>query len=280
MTSARHHIPASIELSPKQVLDKEGAYDGIPKGTSVYLVDVGTETDDRFASAATRLKSAGLNPVPHFAARRLQSMSAFESRLKAMAQSAHITQVLAIGGGSDRPNGPFSSTMEMLNTGLFEHYGIKKIGVAGHPEGSPDFSDEIAVAALLEKQAYASRNGLDLYIVTQFGFDAKSFITWAENLPSQGVHLPVHIGVSGPAKMTSLMKYAVISGVGNSLRFLKRNALSVKALASGFDPESVVKPIEDHWKQNPDSPIEHIQVFAFGGSAATSQWLRDRGSWT
>jgi methylenetetrahydrofolate reductase (NADPH) len=279
MTVTASRIPASIELSVSRVLDTPESFVQIPLGSSIYLVDVGKESDERFADAAKSLRVAGYNPVPHFAARRFKSHQAFESRLSALAQAASITQVLAIGGGLSEPAGPFSSTMDMFETGLFQHYGVETIGIAGHPEGSPDFSDTMATEHLKQKQAYAAENGLELYIVTQFGFDAAVFIEWSETLERLGIDLPVHIGVSAPAKIPSLLKFAVLSGVGNSIQFLRRNALSVKALALGFDPEVVVAPIEDHWRNQTSSNIKQIHVYAFGGAKAANEWLFKRGSW-
>lgn len=277
--SSSRNIPASIELSAGRVLDTPESFSLIPKGSDIYLVDVGKESDQRFADAAKVLRDLGYNPIPHFAARRFVSRSAFESRLQSMAQSAAITQVLAIGGGLSEPAGPFTSSMDMFETCLFQHYGIKKIGIAGHPEGSPDFSNEVAIATLRQKQDYATKHGLELYIATQFGFDGRVFLNWAQSLPGNGIDLPIHIGVSGPAKIPSLLKFAVLSGVGNSIQFLKKNALSVKALALGFDPEVVVRAIEQDWRSNPDSTIEQIHVYAFGGPKAASEWLINRGTW-
>ena len=47
-----------------------------------------------------------------------------------------VKQALVIGGSRD-PIGKFDSSYQILETGFFD--GIK-IGIAGHPEGSPDIS--------------------------------------------------------------------------------------------------------------------------------------------
>ncbi|WP_312858642.1 hypothetical protein [Rhizobium sp. G21] len=116
-------------------------------------------------------------------------------------------------------------------------------------------------------------------IVTQFGFDAKKFIAWADGLKAAGVDLPVHLGVAGPAKITTLIKYAAMCGVGNSISFLKKNAMSLTALATSHSPEDVVGPIEKHFLANPDSAIKQIHVFPFGGLKKSAEWLVERGSW-
>ena len=89
----------------------------------------------------------------------------------------------------------------------------------------------------------------------------------------------MHLGVAGPAKITTLIKYAAMCGVGNSISFLKKNALSLTALATSHSPEGVVGPIEQHVLANPASVIKQIHIFPFGGLKKSSEWLVDRGSW-
>jgi methylenetetrahydrofolate reductase (NADPH) len=208
----------------------------------------------------------------------LTTRAALEDRVRRAAEEAGVTDVLVIGGGLDKPAGEFTSAMDVLNTGVFERNGIKAMGVAGHPEGSPDFPEDSAMQALRDKQAFAERTGIDVRIVTQFGFDPVKFIAWADRLRAEGINLPVHLGVAGPAKFPTLIKYAAMCGVGNSIDFLKRNALSLTALAVGHNPEEVVGPIEVS-SRRPASPITQIHVFPFGGLKKSSEWLIKRGSW-
>ena len=280
MTSNRpDRIAASIEVAPRQALESQDLADLFPPGTQVYVTDIGGDSNEKLAGAAKRLRSLGFDPVPHFASRRLTTRAALEERIKMMSGEAGVDNVLVIGGGLERHAGEFSSTMEVLETGFFDKYGIAKIGVAGHPEGSPDFSEEVAINALRLKKDFAERSDAQLRIVTQFGFDAQKFIRWAHGLSQHGIDLPVHLGVAGPAKITTLIKYAAMCGVGNSISFLKKNALSLTALATSHSPETVVGPIEDHVLNSDATPIRQIHVFAFGGLKKTSEWLADRGSW-
>jgi len=220
----------------------------------------------------------GYSPVPHFASRRLTTHSALEDRIARLCESG-VDDVLIIGGGLEKHAGEFDSTMSVLDTGLFDRYGIKKMGIAGHPEGSPDFSEKVAQDALLLKQAYADRTDSELRIVTQFGFNAEQFISWAEGLSASGVNLPVHLGVAGPAKLTTLVKFAAMCGVGNSIQFIKKRASAVSSLLSGFDPDEIVNPIEQHVLKHPESAITQVHVFPFGGVKKSADWLRQRGSW-
>lgn len=272
-------IAASIEVAPKQAIESEDLPSLFPANTSVYITDIGTETTETLVAAARRLRELGYEPVPHFASRRLTTRPALEHRIAMMAGEAGVTDVLVIGGGLERQAGDFSSAMEVLETGYLDRHGITRIGVAGHPEGSPDFTDEVAFHALRLKKAFAERTGARMRLVTQFGFDAEKFITWAEGLRDSGIDLPVHLGVAGPAKITTLIKYAAMCGIGNSVTFLKKNALALTALATTHSPETVVGPIERHVAANPHSAIKQIHVFPFGGLKKSAEWLAERGTW-
>lgn len=272
-------IAASIEVTPKQAVESPDLPGLFPPGSRVYITDIGTDTTDVLVAAARRVHDLGYKPVPHFASRRLTTRAALEDRIRATTQEAGVTDVLVIGGGLARPAGQFSSSMEVLETGFFDKHGVTEIGVAGHPEGNPDFSEADAIAALRLKQAFGERTGAQIRIVTQFGFDAGKFIAWAEGLRGHGIDLPVHLGVAGPAKITTLLKYAAMCGVGNSISFLKRNALSLTALATSHSPEGVVAPIERHVQATPATAIRQIHVFPFGGVKKSAEWLVERGSW-
>lgn len=278
-TTTMTKIGASIEISPKQAVENEDIPGLFPKGTRVYITDVGTDTAETLTKGAKRVADLGYVPVPHFASRRLTTKHALEDRLKMMTQDAGVTDVLVIGGGLEKEAGEFDSTMKVLETGLFDKYGIKHMGVAGHPEGSPDFSDEVALQALEFKQAFHNRSDIDLRIVTQFGFASENFVNWADGLSAKGIDLPVHLGVAGPAKLTTLVKFAAMCGVGNSISFLKKRMGAVFTMASGFDPDEIVNPIESHALKAENSAVKQIHVFPFGGVKKSAEWLKARGSW-
>ncbi len=273
------HVAASIEISPQQAAESPDLPGLFPPGTRVYITDVGTDSAETMTAGARRLADLGYAAVPHFASRRVTSRESLERRIAMLTGDAGVEDVLVIGGGLDSPAGEFASTMEVLETGLFDRHGIRRMGVAGHPEGSPDFSEAAAEDALRLKQAFAERTDIEMRIVTQFGFDARRFLRWAEGLSAAGIDMPVHLGVAGPAKLTTLVKFAAMCGVGASIGFLKKRASAITTLVSGFDPDVIVDPIEAHVLANSGSAVKQIHVFPFGGMKKSAEWLRDRGSW-
>ena len=269
-------IPSSIEVSPKQAVESEDLPGLFPAGTRVYITDVGTDPAETLTAGAKRVADLGYKPVPHFASRRLTTKAALENRIAMMTGEAGVTDVLVIGGGLEKPAGEFASTMEVLETGFFEKYGITHMGVAGHPEGSPDFSNDVAAEALRLKQAFGERSDIEMRIVTQFGFDAAKFINWAEGVKASGVNLPIHLGVAGPAKITTLLKFAAMCGVGNSARFIRKQAMNLTKLLTVNTPDDFVAGLADLHLNKPELGIAGPHLYPFGGFDKLFDWVGTR----
>ncbi|WLF99649.1 methylenetetrahydrofolate reductase (plasmid) [Brucella intermedia] len=267
-------LPASIEILPSQIPTSDQLRTLLSAGTHVYLTDIGTPAvNSEMLVAAQRLRDVGCNPVPHLAARRIRSREALEKCIKEFAELAGVNNVLVVGGGIATPLGPYKSTMDILETGFLDRFGIQDIAVAGHPEGSPDFTEALAIEALRQKQAFAERTGARLRIVTQFCFDPARALAWAASLAKVGVDLPVHIGVAGPAKFATLIRYATLCGVGNSLSMLTRSAGNIMSLATGYSPETFVSQIEKELATLARPTISQMHIFPFGGLENASSWL-------
>nr|WP_246249271.1 methylenetetrahydrofolate reductase [Chelativorans alearense] len=266
-------------MSPRQAVEFADLPGLFPPGVRVYVTDIGKNERFTQVMATRRVRDLGYKPVPHIAVRRIFDPVAFENHVRTMAEEAGVRDVLIVGGGVDKPAGPFAGSIDLLETGMFDKYGISDIAIAGHPEGSPDFSEAEAIDILKLKRDFGERTGARMRIVTQFGFDGRKFAEWAGGLSAHGIDLPVHIGVAGPAKLTTMVKYAAICGVGNSVSFLKKRSGSLATLMGGFSPDEVVEPIEAYARSNPASAIQQLHVFPFGGIKGTAAWLIERGTW-
>jgi len=277
--NAQGRFAASTEVSPRQALDKPEVLASVPKLTRVYLTDLGNVGEDDIVRAARAIHDMGLVPVPHMAARRYPSLEAFERRLHRLVGEAGVREVLAIAGEADTP-GPLASSLALLETGLFDEMGIERIAVAGHPEGAPEIPTDTIRAFLMRKHELAAQSDAHFHIVTQFGFDPQRVNLWLDEIASWGNRFPVHIGIAGPAKMTTLVKYAAFAGVENSLAFLKKRGGAVVSMLAGYDPETMVGPLEARIEVRPHTQLEQIHVFPFGGLKKTSEWLLQRGSWS
>lgn len=275
-------LPASIEVSARQAAESDELPTLLPRGVRVYVPDLGNTPDRLLVRGMRRLSDLGYIGVPHIAARRIATHRQFEDRVKVLTLEGGVRDMLLLGGGLGCAAGPFASTMDMLDTGLLDRCGVKSFGIAGHPEGSPDFSDAVALEALRSKAEFGKRSDADVRIVTQFGFDGARYLHWVEDMHRHGIDLPIHIGVAGPAKVTTLLRYAASCGVGNSITFLRKRATSLAALAGIRSAEEMVQLFERDMAVSPviASAVRQIHVFAFGGIEKAAQWLRQRGSWS
>ncbi|MDG2204357.1 MAG: methylenetetrahydrofolate reductase [Alphaproteobacteria bacterium] len=241
-------------------------------GTTVFITFLpGSDFEDTIAIAA-RLKNEGLNPVPHLAARSIPDAAFLDEGLRRLRGEADIDEVLTIAGAVDQPLGAFSDSMQVLETGLLDKHGIKKVGVAGHPEGSPDMPDEAIAAALTWKNDFANRSGADVYIVTQFCFEAEPIIAWDKAIRAAGNSLPIRIGVPGLATIKTLLNYAKACGIGNSMMFLKKQARNVAKLMNVSAPDKLLVDLANYKETDPDCGLIGCHMYPLGGVKKTAKW--------
>jgi methylenetetrahydrofolate reductase (NADPH) len=259
---------ASVELSSRDPAEIDASADLLAPGTDVYISMPPGQTYHGNVALAVRLRRAGLNPVPHFAARRIASREALDEYLERSAGEAAVNSALVIAGDSDRATGPFESSLALLESGLFQKHGVVHVGVAGHPEGHPKIAPSALESALAAKKSLARRSGLDVRVVTQFCFEAAPVLEWTAKIKSHG--LPVRVGLSGPASLPRLLKFAAMCGIGNSIRALKARPQAITRLLVEAGPEVVVRELARH----PGPPVTGLHFFCFGGLVRTARWLR------
>ena len=242
------------------------------EGTVVYITFLpGSDFNDT-VDVAVRLRKEGFIPVPHFAARSITNEKVLEDNIKRIVGEADVDAVLAIAGALDKPLGSFQDSMQLLNTGLFEKHGIKRIAVAGHPEGSPDMHQDAILDAMRWKNNYAEQTGTEMYMVTQFAFDVTPIITWDKYLQSQGNKLPIHVGVPGLATLKSLIMHAKHCGVGASMRVLTKQAKNLSKLLVVNTPDQQISDLAHYKMTDPNCGISGVHMYPLGGLPRTAQW--------
>lgn len=272
----------SIEVTPRTAAKVDDFRALLPAGTRVYIAHIdGTPIDDMVATAR-RLREDGFPVMPHLPARLIRGAAMLEDWLLRYRGEAGVDEALLLAGGMGTPSGTLHSSIHMMETGLFDRHGFRRLHVAGHPEGNrdidPDGSTAGVDAALYWKQAFSERTDAEMAIVTQFAFDPKPVIAWAERLREAGITLPVHVGVAGPAKLQTLLKYAVSCGVGPSLKVLQRRAMDVTRLMLPYEPTEVVSELAAWRAAHPDSLIERIHIFPLGGIGASAEWAKEKAA--
>jgi len=262
----------TIETTPGSALKIPDYRAHLRPGIKVAVTFLpGSDFDDTIKTAA-RLKAEGFEPLPHFAARSVPSKALLEGWLQQLRDDLGVTEVVALGGAVDKPLGDFDSSMALLETGLFDKYGMTTIGVAGHPEGSPDISDGAIAEALAWKNAFAERSGAELYIATQFCFEAEPIIAWDRAIQAAGNKLPIHIGVPGLATIKTLLNHARACGIGPSMRFLTKQARNITKLMTVSEPDRLILDLARYKAEDPNCGIRHAHFYPLGGLRRSAAW--------
>ena len=221
----------------------------LPKVKDVYITMLPDQNYLDVVKKAKELVQFGFNPVPHFPARSIKNLNELKDYVN-QCKDCGVKQALVIGGGR-QPIGDYHCSLELLQTGLFD--GLK-IGIAGHPDGSPDISDSVLKKAMNDKKPFAD------YIVTQWLLDTKLI---KDFISKQS--LPVHVGITGPLKISSLIKFANIVGAKNSFNFLKSNATKAVDLLRPKDPNDLIMELKEL--------TNNFHIYTFGGLKETNNWL-------
>ena len=269
----------SIEVMPRTAAKIESFKEILPKNTRVYIAHIEGVPIDEMVQTAKRISSEGFNVMPHFPARIIKDKSTLEEWINIYQGEAGINQALLLAGGVNKPHGVFESSMQLVETELFEKYNFKNLHFAGHPEGNKDIdndgSNKNVDDALQWKQKFNERSDIDIAITTQFCFEAEPVIEWANSLTNNGINIPIHIGVAGPAKLQTLIKFSIACGVGPSLKVLQKRAKDVKKLLLPFDPNDFLETLAKHKKENPKFNISNIHFFPLGGINTNASWIKN-----
>ena len=264
----------STEVTPHDEKHLDELARILPPRFPVYVANTPKTSPDDVVRVALRIQALGLTASPHVIARRVADAARLRERLRILGAGG-VQQLLLVAGDIAIPNAAFSSTIELLESGVVHDAGIRRVGIAGHPEGHPDVADAILWQALERKQAIARETGLEMHIATQFGFDSRSLTGFERGLAERGITLPIHAGVAGPTPFLKLLKYAAHCGVGASLRAVSGNALSLGRLPHLVTrADEMLIGVYAAKQATPDSRIFAPHFFAFGGVLETGRWLR------
>jgi len=271
----------SIEVMPRTAEKVEDFRALLPEGTRVYIAHIeGTPIEDMVATAR-RLAEDGFAVMPHFPARIIKDEAVLADWIARYQGEAGVAQALLLAGGVAEPHGAFHSSMQLMETGLFDKAGFKHLHVGGHPEGNRDIDPDGGMKnvdeALRWKQKFSERTDAKMAIATQFAFEAGPVIDWANSIKAAGIDLPVHIGVAGPAKLQTLIKFAIACGVGPSLKVLQKRAMDVTKLLLPYEPMDFLTELAAYKATNPNFNIEQVHFFPLGGIKTNATWAQTHG---
>ena len=264
----------SLEMTAKDIAGLQEAAPLIAPGTPVAVTFLPGEEPRARVEAAKAVRALGLEPMPHFSARRIPSREAFETYLQDVVREAGVRRCFVIAGDPPAPEGPFEDSASMIGTGAFERAGIEAIGLGGHPEGHPNMTPQQCWDVLASKCADIERRGMASLIVTQFAFDADGMLNWLKELRTRGLDAPVRLGVPGPAGIKTLLRFASRCGVGASASVMAKYGLSITNLLGHAGPDKLVDALAAGL--GPEHGPVRLHFYPFGGLKRTVEWINER----
>ena len=269
----------SIEVIPRSAAKIESFADLLPKNTRVYLAHLETEDISAMIATAKRLNREGFTVMPHIPARLIQNQATLNDWISMYQNEAGVDEALLLAGGSKKPVGDFDSSIQLIESGLFDKAGFKRLHVAGHPEGSKDIDPSGGTKSVTEalswKQEFSKRTDASMGIATQFCFDADVVKKWADSIKENGIDIPIHIGIAGPAKLQTLLKFSVECGIGPSMKVLTKRAKDLTTLLLPYKPIQILNELAEYKSKDPESNIEQVHFFPIGGIKQTVDWIED-----
>jgi len=241
----------------------------LPAGTPVYVNHLPRHRLEDSLEAIAALRAAGLEPVPHIAARRIVGRGELESFLRA----ALVRKALILGGDEPEARGPYADGAALIRSGMLEDCGLREIGLPGYPEGHPRIPQIALEQAFGEKLALAAGHGLGAYVVTQFCFSPARVIEYCAALLRAAPGVPVYVGLAGPASAAALLRYAQRCGVSASLRALQAQGLNAVRLVTRTDPQEQLAALARFCAAHSACNVVGVHLFSFGGVTATAAWM-------
>ena len=269
----------SLEVTPRAAAKIENFSELIPKGTLIYIAHIEGTPIEEMVETAKKINDQGYSPMPHFPARIIKNEQVLQDWISQYKNEANVENALLIAGGSNKPYGDFDSSVQLIESELFDVAGFKNLHIAGHPEGNKDIDNDGTTRnidkALSWKNEFSKRTDATMAITTQFCFDSETVINWANDIKNNGIDLPIHIGIAGPAKLQTLLKYSLECGVGASIKILQKRAMDLTKLLLPYKPTQILSELAEYKFDNPDFNVEKVHFFPLGGIKQVSKFVEE-----
>jgi methylenetetrahydrofolate reductase (NADPH) len=266
-------VSGSLDLTPDRAGDAEVIAAQLPAGTRVYLTHLPHRGLMSSLDALARLHDAGLDPVPHIAARRVTARSELEGFLEQAVRELGVSKVLLIGGDDPAPAGPYVDAAALLRERILADQGIREVGLPGYPEGHPLIPRARIERALEEKLTLAAAQGIGSYIVTQFSLAPARVVEYCNELARKVPSIPVFVGMAGPSNPAALLRFAQRCGVSASLRALQDQGMGAVWLFTHSDPTDQVTAVAHYCLQHTRCNVVGVHFFCFGPALKAAAWM-------
>jgi methylenetetrahydrofolate reductase (NADPH) len=264
---SRLTINSMLEKARFEVIPMKGVVEEastLPAGSVVTVTASPRKGIEATFALSEELAGRGFRVVPHLTARQVRDKSHLREIVDRLSAGG-FEDVFIIGGDITEPVGIYDSSSALIADMVEMGNHPRRIGVAAYPEGHPLINHEALLQALKAKQPFVN------YMVTQICFDPRIIVKWLADVKTNGITLPVYIGIPGILKRSKLLEISLKVGVGDSSRFLKDHLGMVARLLQHelYNPDSLVKKITG---LTGDQVVAGFHIYTFNQCLATRQW--------
>lgn len=261
-------VRSRLEILPLEGIEEQ-VVEHVEEGTTLTVTASPTKGLEPTLELTARLASQGYRVVPHLSARLVVDV-AHLSEIVARLQELQVDDVFVVAGDAAEPAGRFTGALQLLEGISALGRPFAQVGITGYPESHPLIDDETTIRAMFEKAEHAT------YIASQVCFDPAVTAAWIENVWARGTRLPIHVGIPGAVSRAKLLRVSSRIGIGDSLRFLRKNGAFVsRFLRGGFDPGPLVDGLEEVIAA-PEPKVAGFHIFTFNDVAESERWRRAR----
>lgn len=255
------------ELIPLKSLDQ--AIADLPAGAPVSVTCSPAKGIATTQELTLKLKAAGHDAVPHFAARLVEGPE-HAARLAEWVRVNGIREVFIIGGDAETPP-HYQYALPFMRDFLAAKPGIDTLGFGAYPDGHASISNDDLSNAIHEKQQLILDHGVKPLASTQMCFDASTIRTWLKAERARGFTTPINLGLPGVVDRAKLMTMGMRLGIGQSMRYLSKNKSTITRMFApgGYDP---TKLLADLSADAAELGITGIHSFTFNSTADTATW--------
>ncbi len=262
----------SLEMTAKETEGLREAAPLIRPGTQVAVTFLPGEDLDQRVAAAVLVRELGFEPIVHLSARRIESAEQLDWYLGEITTKAKVKRVFIIAGDPPEPEGPYSTSLQIIESGLLQKHGIQIVGVGGHPEGHPNNTPAELWDWMERKIAAIREGGMIPLVVTQFAFDDDAIVAWVKEMRARGIDVPVRLGVPGPAGIKRLLGFAKRCGVGASASVMKKYGISLTNLIGSAGPDKLVDSLDRKLSDEEHGRVR-LHFYPFGALTASAEWI-------
>lgn len=240
--------------------------DALPHGSTVTVTSSPSRGVDATLEVAEEATSRGFFAVPHLAARTITGPGHLRAVLRRIGDLGS-TEVFVVAGDAPEPAGPYEGSLALLQAMAELDHGFADVGITGYPESHAFLPDQTTIQAMFDKVPYAT------YIVSQICYDPQVTANWLGAVRKRGVRLPVFIGIPGAVDPVRLARISVKVGLGDSMRFLRKQSGVVKRMMTRYTPDELVDGLSG-CVADPWYGVAGWHVFTFNEVVRTEAWRR------